>query len=446
MAQESVLEFRIGEELYCFNTKIVKYVFDLEHYEELRGFDEVVLGLVHYDDDAMLLVDTLFLYTKERHIEINDTKSVIVIEDEQGALYGMVVDEIVKIEDVEPAPSTLNLSSEELIVHHYKEQEKLINEVVPLPLLHAKNIPSFKKDVTYHQEESQELTNKEQEEFLLFMIAQKLFAIATSVVKEVVEKESDVFELEHKSTRFKGAVAVRDDVYKVANIKPSVTEGNELIVVEKENECFCIEVDRVFGVEYFDIKKIDILVDTFGYIRGFYNKGGEVVALIEENFFISRKKQGDEDLLIEEKSSTISKTTQHGYLIFKVGDKEFALDMENVRQVIEKEELPHTNSSAISAATSSNVVFITEWNHHGIDVLSLNKIIGVHPKEDPSEVIMIETEQEKYVGVLVEKVDDIYYTKLEDIAMSADSEALISATIFKDQRVIAVINPKRVVS
>ena len=444
MMRESVLEFRLGSELYCFNAKIVKYVFDLEEYEEVEGVDDAVCGLVRYDDDAMLLIDTLYLYTQKDHMELDGSKSVVVIEDENEALYGMLVDEIVKIEDVEPAPSTLDLSSEELVIHHYKENDKLVNEVVPLPLLHAKQIPSFRKmDEPTSQDE--EIAGKERDEFLLFKIDDKLFAVDTAVVKEVVEKEKALFELAQKSTYFKGAVAVRDDVYKVANIKPEVKEGSELVVVQSGKERFCIEADAVFGIEYFQKSKIDTLVDIHGYIYGFYNKDGEIVAIINEKFFISQnRKKEDAESRSEDTKNVGQNSTRKGFLIFNHAHKEFAFDMDHVRQVLEKEDMPHTDSAAMSTVASSHIAFITEWNHHGVEVLALDKFIGVESKDEPLEVIMIE-EGEKVRGVLVEKVDDIYYAKMEDIALSENKDALIEATLLKDEKLIAVLNPSRVV-
>ncbi len=444
MEKEAVLEFRLGDELYCFNTKIVKYVFDLEEYEELEGVDEVVRGLVRYGGDAMLLIDTLFLYCGEKRMHPDCSKSVIVVEDDNEALYGMLVDEIVKIEDVEPASATLDLSSEEMIIHHYKERDKLVNEVVPLPLLHAKKIPSFKKELPNDTlQENEQFCDKE--EYLLFKIEKKLFALNTGWIKEVVEKENGVFELEHRSTRFKGAVAVRDDVYKVANIKPEVLNGGELIVVEKEGEHFCIEADQVFGIEYFDVKKIEMLVNTLDYIDGFYNKDGEVVAIIDENFFLSHKQKEKNTKENTDEQTQKEKLNQRGFLIFKLGKKDFAIDMNNVRQVVEVEDIPHTDSSAISAATSSNIAFVTEWNHHGVEVASLEKILNRECEEEPGEVIMIELD-EKISGVLVERVDDIYYAKTENIAVSDDKEALVSGTLFKEQKLVAILNLYRVVA
>ena len=442
MAQESILEFRLGEEIYCFNTKIVKYVFDLEEYEELDGVDEAVFGIVRYESDAMLLIDTLFLYTHEKRMQLDNSKSVVVVEDENGALYGMAVDEILKIEDVEPASATVDLSSEELVIRHYKESDRLVHEVVPLPLLHAKKIPSFIKRKT-KQKEVLEKEKREWSEYLIFAINEKLFALKTEYVKEVVEKESEVFELEYKSTRFKGAVAVREEVYKVANIKPLPKNAMELIVVQKERGRFCIEADRVFGIEHFNHDSLESLHDTFCYIEGFYNREGEVTAVLDVNFFIPLQKEKTTISKKEEKSLREAKSALEGFLIFRVGKRDFALDMKSVKQVVEEEDMPHASSSALSGA-SSHIAFLTEWNHRGIEVLALDRVLGVSSEHKASEVIIVQT-KEKVSGVLVKSVEDIYYAKEEEIALSEDRESLISATLFKDDRVIAVLNPKRVI-
>ena len=443
MVKEAILEFRLGNELYCFNTKIIKYVFDLEEFEEFVGLDEVVRGIVRYDDDAMLLIDTLYLYTEKEHIELEGSKSVIVIEDENEALYGMLVDEIIKIEDVEPAPSTLDLSNDELVIRHYKEKDNLVNEVVPLPLLHAKKIPSFKKELS-KEHENEEAQVGERDEFLLFKIETKLFALDTTWVKEVVERESGFFELESKSTHFKGAVAIRDDVYKVANLKPEAKEGSELVVIEKESDNFCIAADQVFGIEFFEAKRIEPLADTLGYIKGFYNKDGEVVAILDESFFIARQKEDKPSKIEKENSLAKQKSTRKGFLIFKIGEKDFAMDIHFVRQVVEEDDIPHTSSAAISSVAASNVAFITEWNHHGVEVLSLANMLGIEYKQNLNEVIMIEVDT-NLNGVLVEKVDDIYYAKAEDVTMSDDKEVLINGTLFKDEKLIAILNPYKVI-
>lgn len=443
MQTESVLEFSINGELYCFNTKIVKYVFDLDEFERLDGLDETVIGIVRYDNDAMLLIDTLYLYSQQHCNNLNAQKSVIVIEDENEALYGMVVGEIVKIEDVESAAASLDLSSEELIIRHYKEQEKLVNEIVPIPLLHAKKIPSFRKlqkpDTVTNNE-----TDLETAEFLLFRIADKLFAIDSTNVKEVVEKESAVFELEYKSTRFKGAVAVRDEVYKVANLKPEALQGDELIVVQKNARAFCIEADSVFDIERFEVEKIDSLENTIGYIKGFYNKDGEVVAIVNELFFFVKQEDDVEDVK-ERVEIARTKNDRKGFLIFKSSGKDFALDMSSVRQVIEVEDMPKSTSSAIASVTESSVAFLSEWNHHGIEVRYLDKLLGLAQMKESQEVVIVE-DNGKISGILVESVDDIFYAKESDIAISEDKDSIISGTLFIEEKLVATINPSRVIA
>lgn len=443
MKREAILEFRLNEDLYCFNTKIVKYVFDLEEFEEFEGLDKAVIGLVRYENDAMLLIDTLFLYTGEKHISLEGSKSVVVIEDGEEALYGMLVDEIIKIEDVEPAPSTVDLSSDEMPIHHYKERDKLINEVVPVALLHAKKIPSLKKMSTIVQDsEDEEFQNKN--EFLLFEIDSKLFALDTAFVKEVVDRENDFFELEAKSRRFRAAVAIRENVYKVAHLKPNAQNGNELVVVQKKKEHFCIAADHVFGIEFFETKKIEPLEDTYEDLKGFYNKNGQIVAIINENFFIEPHE--DQKSIDTEKESKIDKnrSVRKGFLIFKLGEKDFALDMRFVRQVVEEEDIPHTGSVSISSMEESHVAYISEWNHHGVEVISLASMLGIDDSNTTSkEVIMLEID-EKFNGILVDKVDDIYYAKQQDIAFSDDKEVVINGALFKERNLIAILNPYKV--
>ncbi len=432
MQVESVLEFRLNQDLYCFNTKQICYVFDLDKYEAISGIDESVVGIVQYNGDTMLLIDTLHLYNAEEHLDLVTQKSVVVIKDEDGSLYGMLVDEIVKIEDVEVAEVTLNLSSEDIVINHYKEKDVLVNEIAPLPLLHVKNVPAFRKEFNKNEYKR----NFDKKEFLVFKIAEKFYAVEALKVKEVVIKEKELFKLEKKDIRYKGALSIRDEVIKVANIEEE-SKKEDVIVIENKGDLFCIDVDDILDIEEFDSDKIELLNASTSYIKAFYNFHANVIAIIDVDFFTLKK---DEKKVVQNIIEEDINGDKEGYLVFEIEKKKFAMNMKNIRQVIHIQDISKAKSSLVGLNELTE--FITTWNHHAVDVIKLDTLFGLQTSDDDSQVIIL-GKNEKLKGILVDNVEDILYISKHYLSTSS-TDHLIDGAIIHGEELIPKINPSQI--
>ena len=432
MKKESVLEFLLQGELYCFNTHIVEYVFELEEFEPLEGINPCVLGIAKHDDEAILLVDTLRLFESERKLELQDAKSVVVVQDEQGATYGMVVDAITQIEELEEAPVSVDFNTEDVEVHHYKRKDKIVNEVVPLPLLKHHHVPSFAKHTSLQRHESGSAATQE---YVLFRIEDEMYALETSFVEEVVEKEGEMFLLEEQSTLFQGAIAVRENVVRIADVTGD-TQGNDLIVVEHKDERFGLLASQVLGIESFVSHKIESL-EADGKIEGFYNLHGDVVAIINAPYFLSGK---EHEHIAREESVEHHGENKEEYLLFAIDGKDFAIDMKHIRQVVQVEDVAASKSSAIGASRGAE--FIAEWNHHAVNVIKLDRVLGTSTR-DNGEIIMLEHE-ERMSGILVDEIDDICYVHAKDVASNKEQNSLIGGALLQGGKVIPTLDPKQI--
>ena len=189
----SVLEFKLLDSLFCFNAKNIEYVFELEKYESVKGFHQSVVGITKYNNDVMLLIDTAKLYS-DKSLDLSTEKSVIVFCDENNMRYGMIVDEITKLEEIEQVKLSVDLNTEDMIVNHYKDREDndIVSEIHPLPLfkkydIPAMAIPTVKKFVQQEHRENEDISS-----YLLFKINTNSYAISSKFVKEVVEKDRKI--------------------------------------------------------------------------------------------------------------------------------------------------------------------------------------------------------------------------------------------------------------
>ncbi len=432
----SVLEFCLGEEIFCFNTKDIAYVFELEEYTDFQGINPAVLGVARYNNDVMPLVDTLYLYS-QKHLQSKGEKSVVVIKDEGKNIYGMVVDEILKIEELDVVYPTVDMNSEDLVINHYKDKEKIVNEIYPLLLLKKQNIMAMQQDELAQTLETE--VKKRQEEYLLFTIENHYYAVASRYVKEVVESRSEIFELISEEGRLQGAIAVRDEVINIAKIGEMKNSGS-VIIVESEAKKVALLVDEIFDIETFELSKIENLHDQNLAMNAFYNFDNNVVGIINIDYFIKNIEAHSSEVVLDNEQ----KSSRKEYLSFRMQERRFAIDMKNVRQVVETEMLSKTESSSIIA--NSNIKFITTWNKMAVSVADISALVGVDNIDIENSQTIFISDGKYHMAFLIDEVEDIIYLQPGDIKSSSENESIIGGAVLVDDDFLVTINEHFLVS
>jgi len=436
----SVLEFQLLEDVFCFNTTHVEYVFELESYQKVTGMHESVIGITRYNNDVMLLIDTAQLYSNKT-LDLSTQKSVVVIKDEDGMLYGMVVDAITKLEEIESVKLSVALHSDDMVVNHYKDKDadEIVSEIHPLPLFKKYDIPAMASHTLSDIKSSSQELHVDKQSYLLFRVNNHSYAVASKYVQEVIEKSEEFFELPQQHPQIKGAMPLREDVISVVELEPS-QKSSDVVVLYCGEEKIGIEVDEVYDIEYFHLSQIKTTQENSMGVYAFYNHNGDVVAIIEPQFFFQNQ-QSKEDVHQENESVKKEQHTQkYDYLLFLIDNKKFAINMKSVRQVVETDTLPKTHSSSIAA--SEYVAFISTWNHKAINILSIEKQLNLTPQEEETQSIFIEYDGH-IVAFMVHEVDNIVYLDEEEISKSASQkENLMNGAIIYKDEVIVTLNEK----
>ncbi len=430
--ESSVLEFKLYDSLFCLNTECVDYVFELEGYSVLDILDDTVLGLARYNDDVMVLIDTSKLYGND-YLNMATPKSVIVVQSDSGAQYGLVVDEIVKIEDVEPAVSGAPFNTETTI-NHYKAKDIIINEIDPFALLRNKHIPGLGKVYSRQDQNAVSEMSIQKKDYLLFLIGEKHYALETMYVREVLENDMQKFPLELPSKHYSGAIAVREETIKIAAID-NTENANDVIIVENTYNSYAIEVDTILDIESFDEKLFEPIDDVSVPINSFYNHKGSVVAILDPLYFtdsIEEESFSDEGIMDESKKIS--------FLMFHIANRHFCIEMEHVRYVAETDTLTKTQSSSVIAG---NTTFITTWNHHAVNVISLENTLHLKADTNNTQTIFTETDG-RYMAFIVDEIDDIIAVEAENVSMSVDPDvSVIKGAIIQNNQAIAILNNRK---
>ena len=432
----SVIEFELLGERYCFNTQHVAYVFELEEHNSIGGFYEAVIGVTKYNNDLMLLIDTAKLYS-DKSLDMAQEKSVIVIYDkDERYYYGMLVDSIIKLEEVEEANPSVDLSTKDLVINHYKDAEEdiIVNEIYPLPLLKKHHIPSM---ASLHSQSNSlyEVEKQRTNHYLIVRVKEHLYAIASKYVKEVLENEFEMFEIKESIKNIKGAIALRDEIIQVADFEDA--DKHDIVILEHNGSKVAIEVDEVYDIEDFQADKIEYLNETATNIEAFYNYKEKALAILNPLFYINEKNQSQhhEDAMEPELSDV-----HQEYLIFYIDNKKYSISMKHVRQVVESETLAKTHSSAIAA--NEYIEFLATWNHQAVSVIKLDTFLGIQTHLDMAQIIFVEYDK-KTVAFLVDDIDNIVYLDNKSVSeIESQKDDIISGAIIYEDEVIVKFNEK----
>ncbi len=433
----AVIEFKLLEERYCFNTVDVAYVFELEEYNKVNSFHDAVIGITKYNRDVMLLIDTAKLYSG-KSLNMTKEKSVIVIHDkDESRYYGMLVDEIIKLEEVEKANPSVNLSTKDMIINHYKDENEniIVNEIYPLPLLQKYNIPAMTSR-HFNEDKEKEIQSRHTNHYLIVRIGKCLYALASKYVKEVLENEFEIFNIKNNIADIKGAIALRNEIVQVVDFEdPS---RHDIVIVEYDGTKIAFEVDEVYDIEDFQTDKIEYLNDASINIEALYSHNEKVIAILNPLYYFNKKSKKDKNKeeIIQQKVSGDNRE----YLIFYFANKKYSIGMEHVRQVIESETLAKTHSSAIAA--NDYVEFIATWNHQAVSVIKLDSFLGVTTRADETQIVFIQSNK-KIVAFLVDDIDNIVYLDKSAISeiKSQESDIVSGAIVYNDE-IIVKLNEK----
>ena len=437
----SVLEFVLKGEIYCFDTRLVAYLFDLESYEKVGAFAPSVLGIGRYNDEAMVLVDTCRLYCG-KPLDLQKPKSVIVISDERGGIYGMVVDEILKIEEVEKAEITLDMNSDSMIVNHYKDGERIVNEIVPIPLLKKEGVPAFARKRSRHRQQEKQSSQKEASQSLLrFRIATEQYALPSRQVHEVIEKDSSLFETPSMLPKgpIRGAAAVRGEIVKVLDF-PAPDRGEELVILQAGGEAFGIEVDEVYGIDTCESRKLSPLRGNEGPISHFYHDGTHVVAVLDPGRLGLEKVAGRPKAPSPLPSS--GREPDRGFLLFSIGNEEYALPISVVRQVIETDRLPRSGGGTVVEG-SEDILFLTTWNHQAVQVVTIASRLGLDPVQEQGSLTIFLEKNDRAIGFLADEISDILFLAAGRISLASEGGGSFCGALLLEDRLVPILDADR---
>ncbi len=435
MPKINLLEFKIKDNLFGIRTEYIKTIFDIEKIKPLVLMPDYVAGITSVGKQAYLLIclENL-LGLSEGKCEDPVGKTAIVV-NVYGKLYALIVDEILKIEEIEKKGA-------DDIVNFYNKQGVVLEEITPEFLKLKIKVPALKYEKIKTEEKTKTSKDTSYKTFLIFELDDNYFALNTDYIRKVEYLENLKKSITAEDELVEGVFLVKNSPVKALNFKKlfklDTDEKEEsLIILEKDKKDFGIKADSVLdilSVAETELNKSEnpkaILKDFFVYkdtiIPVFSDKYLE--ELLEKYALTREKTEEEKKIKIDEKD----------FLIVDILGETFAIPMEKIAEVLEYEDIHITTYPS----ESEYIKGLGAFRDKSFFVFTLENILNkeIDTSNEDTKVIVLE-ENGVYTSILISEIKDIISIPLDRISQLETEESIIGGIVIdKNGEIINIIN------
>jgi len=398
----SALEVRVGDKFFAIEMDKVKHFFDIENILKMPSLPNFVEGIVRYNNYVYPLISL----KKAWNIEDNNLSNTAVAIVYEGLEYAVLIDEIVKVEELE--------KKENFLLEVFEEEGKLIGNL-NLDFLKNVNIPTFNN--LYVKEVSK--IDNDTESFLLFKCNDEILGIDTKVIKKVED-------IVNRNTLIINDVVIKlfefEKLYKECSYQSTIILEHEKVLGLLTGEI----------IDIYIVPKDKITISQHGIFNRFTIFNSQEVKIFSNSYlekFVD--KYGvhipKEDKKLYDESTEV--------LILNIAGDKFAVRMENVVDIAEYNE-GHLHF----ANDNPYVKGILTTKEGATFIISLEKLLNKEIKVDEETKIIV-LKDNKIKAMLVSKIEDLIHLKKEQVIVS-DSDNYIGGMVLLENEMIPLLNIK----
>ncbi|SNZ10129.1 purine-binding chemotaxis protein CheW [Persephonella hydrogeniphila] len=437
----NILEFTVKDLLFGLRTEYIKYIFDIEHVKPAPLMPDYVAGFTVHGKYIYPLI------CMEKVLELSEEcsdpvgKTAIAV-DIDGNIYSLIVDEILKIQEIEET------SSENDVVNFYNLQGRVLEEITPQFLRKKIKFPPVKQHVETDFLGKKETQKKGEISFMIFQLGDKWLAVNTDFVRKVEDIETVNITPVKEKEWIEGVFLVKGVPVKAGNMKKLLDIGNSsgsnLIILEKERKYFGLIVDEIIDIYTTEENRINRGSDTDSIFKDFFVYSNRAIPVISESFInevldkYSLEIEETEDEFFTKGKSKVD------ILVFRIGKEKLGLKMENLDEVLELKEV-HFSSYPTENEFVKGIIAKGNESYYLISYESALKEKIDTDSEDTK--ILVITDKGFKVAVLISDIEDIISVPEENIAELEDDSLFIKGTVIdKKGGLLNLLNPRWIIS
>lgn len=291
------------------------------------------------------------------------------------------------------------------------------------------------------------------EEVLIFRHGEIAFGIPTSFIGQIL-RVPDITPLALSPGEVRGLCALGGNIATAIDINlllgfpscPGTEPKNRVITLNAPWSALCLLVDEVSVSVTVDPKKIEYLETNKEIIAAILHHENELIQVIDLDYAMKRVQKVSvnprnvSDKTIALKHTMLSNEHER-YLVFKMGGVQYALLIDNLREILNADVAITTIAGA-----NPEIQGMMSLREELIVVADLRLYYHYQPIIGDKNRIMIVQRQGRTLGLVIDEIVDIHEFSQSDIDISGDNSNQIAGVIQFEDHLISLIGEELIES
>jgi purine-binding chemotaxis protein CheW len=422
MQIEEILIIRHGDIRYGIRTDDIEQILRVPDITPLALSPDEVQGLCAVGGNITTVMDINLLLGLDR-VNRLDLQSRLLTLSGRFAHIGLLVSMVVDTVDIDAELIETISEPEDAVVAIYNEKEQII-QILDLDLLfdgvgmRTFGAKEVKEGATKNVAEST-LLGGTNERFLLFRMANERFAVQIDSLREIIGLHNEMTEIANSKPEIRGMISLRDELLVVADLRTyygfdaADNDKNRILVMHNsDGKKIGLVIDEIIDIREYRNDQIDTVQENFrnSKISGVIHDTQQLVSLIGKNVLDEIFKKHEKILVNsrhdeeQEESDTVMEV-----VVFKLGEEEYAIDIEGVSEIIDTTEVTpvHNAPEYIDGVINIRGQVVT--------IGSLHKRLGIVAPECDDQKIIVCRAGKSRIGFFVNSVSDVMNVSRDEL-------------------------------
>ncbi len=419
MQVEEILIIKNAKESYGISTNDISQISRVPLLMPLPLRPFGVRGLCAISGNVVTIVDmNLLLNMKE--VEYHHDKTRLVVLNNSLATSTLLVSEVYNTVEINQTKIDYIEKDNDPVIAIYKYKNELI-QVIDLNIL-------FKK-INKVEIESQDIKNgivklkstKEEDfsRFLIFLMENEKYALNIDFLREIILADIDYTDISGSSDEVLGLITLRDelliviDLRKYYGFKVHYNYKNRILIAYHKGKKIGLLVDDILDIKNFPSNDIEYMKDELknNKLAGVIHDVDSLISFFDSSVLEILFKENEKfiDAQKNVNQNNINENFIMEVIVFKLADKEYAFEIENIAEII---DIIESTKIVYTEAVIDGIINI---RGQIVPIISLFKKLNIQTLVSADSKIIICEINEIKVGFIVDCVSDILHIKEDEI-------------------------------
>jgi purine-binding chemotaxis protein CheW len=426
MQIEEILIIRNSQENYGISTTDINQISRVPAIMPLPLRPSGVRGLCAVSGNIVTIVDmNLLLDMKE--VDYSDHKSRLITLNEDLSSSALLVSEVYNTVEIDEKNIEYMDKDDDPVIAIYKYEKSLV-QIVSLDILFSKinKVAIESKEIKNGKVKNDIIYEEDKKRFLIFAMENEKYALSIDFLREILLADQDYTDIAGSSDEVVGLTTLRDELLLIIDLRKyygfntNDNYKNRILVASHNGKKVGLLVDEIIDIRNYVSKDVEYMGDSFedNKIAGVIHDETSLISFFDENvlenIFKTNESFIDDESLTQQDVVSQDETVME-VIVFKLSDKEYAFDVENVSEII---DIVDTTDVAY---TSTQIDGIINIRGQIVTIVSLFERLNIPTKISSESKIIICNIDDVKIGFVVDSVSDILDIKESEIREQDDT-------------------------